>query len=126
MSKIIGKHQTRQVFIDGWELLPDYSQTLVNHSPDGFNWGYGGSGPAQLALALLLYFTSNERISRCYYQDFKWEVVSRLPGDFEIDSKAVYDFLDTIEPAEYDDTVQSLAGWMSLNIDGINTVFKAE
>lgn len=25
---------------------------LRNHSPDGFQWGYGGSGPAQLALAL--------------------------------------------------------------------------
>src|SRR5215469_11969326 len=26
---------------------------LVNHSPSGFDWGPGGSGPAQLALALL-------------------------------------------------------------------------
>ena len=26
---------------------------LFNHSPTGFSWGYGGSGPAQLALALL-------------------------------------------------------------------------
>lgn len=25
---------------------------VMNHSPDGFEWGYGGSGPAQLALAL--------------------------------------------------------------------------
>src|SRR5262245_22144387 len=27
---------------------------LRNHSPTGFEWGYGGSGPAQLALALLV------------------------------------------------------------------------
>jgi Family of unknown function (DUF6166) len=26
---------------------------IANHSPDGFEWGYGGSGPAQLALAIL-------------------------------------------------------------------------
>ena len=26
---------------------------LFNHSPTGFSWGYGGSGPAQLALARL-------------------------------------------------------------------------
>lgn len=26
---------------------------LFNHSPNGFEWGYGGSGPAQLALAIL-------------------------------------------------------------------------
>jgi hypothetical protein len=25
---------------------------IRDHSPDGFEWGYGGSGPAQLALAL--------------------------------------------------------------------------
>lgn len=28
-------------------------QEIRNHSPDGFNWGYAGSGPAQLALAIL-------------------------------------------------------------------------
>ena len=28
-------------------------QDLYNHSPDGFSWGYHGSGCAQLALALL-------------------------------------------------------------------------
>ena len=26
---------------------------LFNHSPTGFEWGYRGSGPAQLALAIL-------------------------------------------------------------------------
>lgn len=28
-------------------------QHLVHHSPDGFEWGYAGSGPADLALAIL-------------------------------------------------------------------------
>lgn len=27
---------------------------LVNHSPDGFAWGYGGSGPTQLAVAMAI------------------------------------------------------------------------
>lgn len=36
------------------KLDPRRSQKLWNHSPDGFEWGYGGSGPAQLALAILL------------------------------------------------------------------------
>lgn len=35
-------------------LNPCHSQAIKNHSPDGYNWGYGGSGPSQLALALLL------------------------------------------------------------------------
>jgi hypothetical protein len=32
--------------------LPRFEE-IANHSPDGFEWGYGGSGPAQLALAIL-------------------------------------------------------------------------
>ena len=47
------------------------SQELVNHSPDGFNWGYGGSGPSQLALGLLLSVTSDTDLSLRYYQEFK-------------------------------------------------------
>lgn len=29
---------------------------VVRHSPDGFQWGYGGSGPAELARCILLDF----------------------------------------------------------------------
>ena len=34
-----------------WYVL-DPRFDLRNHSPNGFEWGYAGSGPAQLALAL--------------------------------------------------------------------------
>lgn len=51
-----------------------------NHSPDGFNWGYGGSGPAQLSLALLCDCCGVE-MAREYYQDFKFRVISGLEGD---------------------------------------------
>lgn len=44
--KIKGDWETRRVWINGKELLPGRSQKIVNHSPDGFAWGYGGSGPA--------------------------------------------------------------------------------
>ena len=36
------------------ELDKAASLAVVNHSPDGFNWGYSGSGAAQTALAILL------------------------------------------------------------------------
>lgn len=58
-------------------LLPDASQKLYNHSPDGFQWGYGGSGPAQLALALLLDATSVPETALEFYQQFKWDKVAR-------------------------------------------------
>ena len=42
------------VKMNGVSFDPARSQQLRNHSPNGFEWGYGGSGPSQLALALLL------------------------------------------------------------------------
>jgi hypothetical protein len=39
---------------------------LYNHSPTGFAWGYGGSGPAQLALAILAdYLEDDAKALRC-------------------------------------------------------------
>ncbi len=67
----------RKVHVGGIELDPAPSQKLVNHSPDGFAWGYAGSGPAQLALALLLHFTKDEEWSLQHYGRFKTEIVAR-------------------------------------------------
>lgn len=93
MGVIKGNWKSREVTIDGEYLSPIRSQNVVNHSPDGFLWGYGGSGPAQLALAILLHFT-NEREASAWYQDFKWDVVARLPqADFEIPTATVIEWL---------------------------------
>ncbi|MBA7556263.1 hypothetical protein ES705_48963 [subsurface metagenome] len=83
--KIKGDWKTRRVWIDGKELFPGRSQKAINHSPDGFNWAYGGSGPAQLALAILLeHLPEGQALS--HYQQFKWDVIARLPqSDFEVD-----------------------------------------
>lgn len=64
------------VRVNGYPLNPRYD--LRQHSPTGLEWGYGGSGPAQLALAILAHEYDDEFAQR-YYQDFKWAVVSRLP-----------------------------------------------
>ena len=49
-----------------------------NHSPTGFEWGYGGSGPSQLALALLVAEFTDPRIALRIYQRFKWAAVIHL------------------------------------------------
>ncbi len=54
---------------------------LANHSFTGFEWGYGGSGPAQLALALLARATSNDRLALNLYQTFKTQIVASLDED---------------------------------------------
>ncbi|RDZ56170.1 hypothetical protein C5B91_18935 [Haloferax sp. Atlit-10N] len=59
-------------------LTPERSLALVKHSPSGFEWGYGGGGPAQLALALLLDYTGAEAFALDHYQAFKNKVVSQL------------------------------------------------
>ncbi|WP_248898321.1 DUF6166 domain-containing protein [Haloplanus halobius] len=81
----VGYRQSGQAIVEkrpGQErLTPERSLALVNHSPSGFEWGYGGSGPAQLALALLLDYTGDETFALDHYQAFKTEVVSQLDCD---------------------------------------------
>jgi Family of unknown function (DUF6166) len=52
---------------------------LFNHSPTGFDWGYGGSGPAQLALALLADALGDDDRAIRLHQDFKFKVVACWP-----------------------------------------------
>lgn len=61
---------------DGGILDPHPSQRIWNHSPTGFSWGYRGSGPAQLALALLYDVTGDEELSGRLHQQFKEEFVA--------------------------------------------------
>jgi hypothetical protein len=45
------------------------------HSPTGVEWGYAGSGPAQLALAILADAMGDE-VAREHYQQFKHQIVA--------------------------------------------------
>jgi len=74
-------------------LTPQASQKLVNHSPDGFNWGYGGSGPAQLALAILLDVTNNPEEAMRYSTWFKDDYVAQWGDQWSISEQAVKDWL---------------------------------
>jgi len=50
----------------------------VYHSPDGFEWGYSGSGPAELALNILLYYLDEEAAMRLH-QNFKAKFIASMP-----------------------------------------------
>jgi Family of unknown function (DUF6166) len=52
---------------------------LVNHSPDGFSWGYAGSGPAQLALAMLMEVLDDWERVQPIYQLFKDQFIAKIP-----------------------------------------------
>lgn len=56
---------------------------IANHSPTGPEWGFEGSGPAQLALAILMDHFGDEK--RAFvtevYQQFKRDVIAKLGKD---------------------------------------------
>ncbi len=70
------------VYFDNEYLDPEPSLKLRNHSPDGFAYGYMGSGPSQLALALLLMVTTPE-IAVKHYMDFKTDYVSKWKASIQ-------------------------------------------
>jgi len=61
---------------------------IVFHSPDGFSWGYGGSGPSELARCLLIEVVGEE-LANEYYQDFKEQFVSRWGDNWEMSAKDI-------------------------------------
>lgn len=64
---------------NGTKLPP--RNDLINHSPDGFEWGYAGSGPAQLALAILADHLCDDRLADRWHQRFKAHFVQNFSGD---------------------------------------------
>lgn len=48
-------------------------------SKGGYEWGYGGAGPAELAFCLLADVTQDVEVAELLYQRFKWDVVKLLP-----------------------------------------------
>lgn len=80
-----------------WSALdPSVSLKVREHSPSGFSWGYGGSGPAQLALALLLHAVAecpvaerpssvpHEALAEHYYQMFKTDHVAHMQDNWTL------------------------------------------
>lgn len=84
--------------IDGDQIQP--LKHIVRHSPDGFEWGYGGSGPAELARCILIdYFGGGiDGISEAgaYYQDFKWDKIATIhTEEWQITEAEIKAWLDS-------------------------------
>lgn len=54
-------------------------QQVVRHSPTGMEWGYSGSGPADLALNTLLAIGLPLKVAERHHQAFKFEVIATIP-----------------------------------------------
>lgn len=69
------------VLVDGRPLDPRLD--WHNHSPAGFDWGDGGAGSAQLALAIMADFWGPpcRALVLARYQKFKLDVVDNFPRE---------------------------------------------
>ena len=65
-----GKIRCSTILDEKTEMPLDPRNEVANHSPTGFEVGYMGSGPAQLALAILLTVLDEEEARRLH-QAFK-------------------------------------------------------
>jgi len=79
-----GAMGTLFVTVNGEPLTPEASLRVVNHSPTGFECGYAGSGPAQLALALLLRAGLSRDRAVWLHQPFKRQFVQYWHAPFTV------------------------------------------
>jgi hypothetical protein len=88
-----------QVTVNNSPLNPRHD--LVNHSPDGFAWGYSGSGPSQLSLAILADCLQDDDRALKMYQYFKAYVIARLEQDepFELEDTHILRIVRELEGA---------------------------
>ena len=83
-------------------LLPELEVTVngkplehqIYHSPTGFEWGFEGSGPADLARSIL-WDHLGEEPSPALYQEFKWAFVACWGDEWQISSLEIQDWIDT-------------------------------
>lgn len=67
---------------------------IYKHSPTGYNFGYGGSGPADFALNVLLMFAKFSDDAYRLYQQFKREFVAGSQDKIlNIERKEIENFL---------------------------------
>jgi hypothetical protein len=101
---------------------------IVFHSPTGFSWGYGGSGPADLALSILAdQLGENPTEDDLYWgrpycwqlhQSFKWDFIAKLPfGEaFELSDTQIESWLESQEPPK----TQSPDAWLEAAYEDSN------
>lgn len=80
---------------------------LRDHSPTGFSWGYNGSGPAQLALAILCDCLDDDQRALRIYQQFKFNCIANLEQEtgWELSEEEVLAHVDMIERIENGNTI---------------------
>lgn len=94
MNVYTGNYDNDYYVLKNGEIFdPKPSLKVRNHSPDGFSWGYHGSGPAQLALGILLE-ELGEKLAEILYQDFKRDIIANLSAPWKLTTEDVIRWFD--------------------------------
>lgn len=71
-------------------------RSIYRHSPTGYNFGYGGSGPADLALNICLLFALQPKdVVPSVYQDFKFKYLGEQGNRLQIAKTEIVNFLQS-------------------------------
>ena len=65
---------------------------IMKHSPDGFQWGYGGSGVSDLAFSILM-DCCGDGIAERLYQQFKWDFLAKLGDHLLIYQSVIWEWV---------------------------------
>lgn len=76
--RIYKGYSHHRVYINGKQISWKRSLEYIRIGYTGFDWGYGGAGPQQLAFAILLELT-NEKVAYALCTSFTKEFVEKLP-----------------------------------------------
>ena len=88
---------------------------LTKHSPTGFEWGYSGSGPADLALNIMICFVGLEKaIENQRYLQFREEFITSVPREGGTISRR--DIMAWLEKQNID--ILLPAGFSDMDVDG--------
>lgn len=100
----------------------DLRLDLSMHSPLGFEWGYNGSGPRQLALAILAEaFNDDEALE--YYEQFMYDVIMPLHDrKWEMTSSDINVWFEQatgrVRPTQMEITTHTAMAWDKLRSQG--------
>jgi len=96
------KYEKQVVWLDGNKSHPlETYYPECGHSPDGFEWGYYGSGPSQLAYAMLKKWLIENKgysdedaslLSFNNYQNFKFDFTSRFSPEWALSADKINDW----------------------------------
>lgn len=92
---------------EGNQVLP--LRHVAHHSPTGFEWGYGGSGPADTALSILADFFGESLEPRPFY---KREVTYEHSRAWPLHQRFKWDFIAGADREGFTITAAQIQAWL--------------